>query len=159
MYPHEEKLYGSKLVISQKLLQGPHFNINSALAQTSLDNNYVINLGATNTVSDDTVSSLRHRLKSLKDAFGDEVDDDLLAEADSLMSRTGSKSADELLRSSNRRAKRRNATNCLESIIDGSFMGGVLAVCLLMVFGAAFFAYKNLYYAVLKKMYPERDEM
>ena len=43
--------------------------------------------------------------------------------------------------------------------IDGSFMGGVLAVCLMMVFGAAFFAYKNLYYAVIKKMYPERDEM
>jgi len=60
-----------------------------------------------NAVSDDTVSSLRHRLKSLKDAFGDDVDDDLLNEADSLMSRTGSKSADELLRSSNRRASKR----------------------------------------------------
>ena len=124
------------------------------------DYTIITDLGTTNTVSDDTVSSLRHRLKSLKDAFGDEVDDDLLAEADSLMGRTGSKSADELLRSSNRRAsKRRNASNCLESIIDGSFMGGVLAVCLMMVFGAAFFAYKNLYYAVIKKMYPERDEM
>ena len=108
----------------------------------------------------ETVSSLRHRLKSLKDAFGDDVDDQLLAEADSLMSRTGPTSADEILRSSNRRAaKRRNASNCLESIIDGSFMGGVLAVCLMMVFGAAFFAYKNLYYAVIKKMYPERDEL
>lgn len=107
-------------------------------------------------VSDESVSSLRHRLKTLKDAFGDDVDDDLLAEADSLMNRTGSKSADNILRSSNRRdAKRRNASNCLESIIDGSFMGGVLAVCLMMVFGAAFFAYKNLYYAVLHKMYPE----
>ena len=108
----------------------------------------------------ETVSSLRHRLKSLKDAFGEDVDDQLLAEADSLMSRTGPTSADEILRSSNRRAaKRRNASNCLESIIDGSFMGGVLAVCLMMVFGAAFFAYKNLYYAVIKKMYPERDEL
>lgn len=109
-------------------------------------------------VSDESVSSLRHRLKSLKDAFGDEVDDDLLAEADSLMNRSGSTSADALLKSSGRRsAKRRNASNCLESIIDGSFMGGVLAVCLMMVFGAAFFAYKNLYYAVLKKMYPSDD--
>ena len=118
------------------------------------------NISAPGTVSDDTVSSLRHRLKSLKDAFGEEVDDDLLVEADTLMSRTGSKSPDEILRSSNRRAaKRRNASNCLESIIDGSFMGGVLAVCLMMVFGAAFFAYKNLYYAVIKKMYPERDEL
>ena len=108
----------------------------------------------------ETVSSLRHRLKSLKDAFGEDVDDQLLAEADSLMSRTGPTSADEILRSSNHRAaKRRNASNCLESIIDGSFMGGVLAVCLMMVFGAAFFAYKNLYYAVIKKMYPERDEL
>ena len=116
-------------------------------------------LGPANNVSDDTVHNLRHRLKSLKDAFGDEVDDDLLAEADSLMSRTGSQSADEMLRSSKRRAsKRRNGTNCLESIIDGSFMGGVLAVCLMMVFGAAFFAYKNLYYAVIKKMYQNSDD-
>ena len=35
-------------------------------------------------------------------------------------------------------------------------MGMVLAICLTMVLGAAFFAYKNLYYAVLKKMYPDR---
>ena len=103
---------------------------------------------------------MRQRLRSLKDAFGDEVDDALLSEATSLMSRGGSRSADELLRLSARRAdKKRNASNCLESIIDGSFMGGVLAVCLLMVVGAAFFAYKNLYYAVLKKMYPEKDEL
>lgn len=115
---------------------------------------------SSNPVSDEAVTNLRHRLKSLKDAFGDEVDDEMLAEANSLMGRTGSKTADEILRGSHRRAaKRRNASNCLESIIDGSFMGGVLAVCLMMVFGAAFFAYKNLYYAVLKKMYPEKDEM
>lgn len=130
MYPHEEKMYGSPNTMAEENLQR------------------------------ETVSSLRHRLKSLKDAFGEDVDDQLLAEADSLMSRTGPTSADEILRSSNRRAaKRRNASNCLESIIDGSFMGGVLAVCLMMVFGAAFFAYKNLYYAVIKKMYPERDEL
>ena len=129
-------------------------------------NRYILHtFSAPNTMAEEnlqreTVSSLRHRLKSLKDAFGDDVDDQLLAEADSLMSRTGPTSADEILRSSNRRAaKRRNASNCLESIIDGSFMGGVLAVCLMMVFGAAFFAYKNLYYAVIKKMYPERDEL
>ena len=120
----------------------------------------ILHISAAPSVSDETVSNLRHRLKSLKDAFGEEVDDELLAEANSLIGRTGSKSADEILRGSSRRAaKRRNASNCLESIIDGSFMGGVLAVCLMMVFGAAFFAYKNLYYAVLKKMYPERDEL
>ena len=34
-------------------------------------------------------------------------------------------------------------------------MGMILAVCLAMVVGASFFAYKNLYYAVMKKMYPE----
>ena len=33
-------------------------------------------------------------------------------------------------------------------------MGMVLAICLTMVLGAAFFAYKNLYYAVIKKMLP-----
>ena len=115
-----------------------------------------MHVSAPPSVSDESVSHLRQRLRSLKEALGDGVDDELLAEANSLMDRTGSKSADELLRGSSRRAaKRRNASNCLESVIDGSFMGGVLAVCLMMVFGAAFFAYKNLYYAVLHKMYPE----
>ena len=55
-------------------------------------------------------------------------------------------------------AKRRQGT-CMDSIIDGSFMGIVLAVCLAMVLGAAFFAYKNLYFAVMKKMYPDRSEL
>ena len=119
-----------------------------------------LNISAPPDLPGETVNNLRQRLRSLKDAFGDEVDDALLSEASSLMSRGGSRSADELLRLSARRAdKKRNASNCLESIIDGSFMGGVLAVCLLMVVGAAFFAYKNLYYAVLKKMYPEKDEL
>ena len=44
----------------------------------------------------------------------------------------------------------------IDNIIDGSFMGMVLAICLAMVLGAAFFAYKNLYYAVIKKMYPDQ---
>ena len=43
-----------------------------------------------------------------------------------------------------------------DNIIDGSFMGMVLAICLSMVLGAAFFAYKNLYFAVMQKMYPDR---
>ena len=51
-------------------------------------------------------------------------------------------------------AKRRNG-NCIDNIIDGSFMGMVLAMCLAMVLGAAFFAYKNLYFAVIKKIYPD----
>ena len=45
----------------------------------------------------------------------------------------------------------------MDTLIDGSFMGMVLAVCLTMVVGAAFFAYKNLYYAVMKKVYPDGD--
>ena len=36
-----------------------------------------------------------------------------------------------------------------------SLMGAVLAVCLAMVIGASFFAYKNLYFAVMKKWYPD----
>ena len=36
-----------------------------------------------------------------------------------------------------------------------SMMGAVLAVCLAMVLGASFFAYKNLYYAVMRKWYPD----
>ena len=57
------------------------------------------------------------------------------------------------------RKKRQKRRNCMDSIIDGSMMGMVLAVCLAMVLGAAFFAYKNLYFAVMKKMYPVRDEL
>ena len=47
----------------------------------------------------------------------------------------------------------------MDTLIDGSFMGMVLFTCLAMVVGAAFFAYKNLYFAVMKKMYPESDSM
>ncbi len=52
---------------------------------------------------------------------------------------------------------RKRNKNCMNSIIDGSLMGTVLAICLCMVLGAAFFAYKNLYHAVMKKIYPEND--
>ena len=55
-------------------------------------------------------------------------------------------------------AKRRNG-NCIDTIIDGSFMGMVLAMCLTMVLGATFFAYKNLYFAVINKFYPDRSEL
>ena len=44
-----------------------------------------------------------------------------------------------------------------QSLLFFSFMGMVLAVCLTMVVGATFFAYKNLYYAVMKKVYPDGD--
>ena len=42
-----------------------------------------------------------------------------------------------------KRAARRRKRNCIDTIIDGSFMGMVLAVCLAMVLGSAFFAYKG----------------
>ena len=45
--------------------------------------------------------------------------------------------------------------NCIDTVIDGSFMGIVLAICLCTVLVTSFFAFKNLYYAVLKKVYPE----
>ena len=51
--------------------------------------------------------------------------------------------------------KKRKRGKCIDTIIDGSMMGAVLAVCLAMVLGASFFAYKNLYYAVMKKWYPD----
>ena len=53
-----------------------------------------------------------------------------------------------------KKVKRRQG-KCIDTIIDGSLMGAVLAVCLAMVIGASFFAYKNLYFAVMKKWYPE----
>ena len=51
--------------------------------------------------------------------------------------------------------KKRKRGKCIDTIIDGSMMGAVLAGCLAMVLGASFFAYKNLYYAVMKKWYPD----
>lgn len=84
----------------------------------------------------ETVATLRQRLRSMKEIFGEEID-----------------STDTAKRK--RASKRRNG-NCIDNIIDGSFMGMVLAICLAMVLGAAFFAYKNLYYAVIKKMYPDQ---
>merc|ERR1712029_597143 len=55
----------------------------------------------------------------------------------------------------NGKTKKRRRGKCIDTIIDGSMMGAVLAVCLAMVLGASFFAYKNLYYAVMKKWYPD----
>lgn len=76
----------------------------------------------------------------MKEIFGDEIDSTETAKR-------------------KRAAKRRNG-NCIDNIIDGSFMGMVLAICLAMVLGAAFFAYKNLYFAVMKKVYPDaRNEL
>ena len=94
-------------------------------------------------ISDDTVSNLRQRLHAMKEIFGesDEENDDPAAK-----------------RRREKAAAKRRKKNCMDTIIDGSFMGMVLAVCLTVVLGAAFFAYKNLYYAVLKKMYPEAQQ-
>jgi hypothetical protein len=90
---------------------------------------------------EETVSTLRNRLNTMKELFGEENDGTVTDAA-----------------RRKRAAKRRNA-NCLDSLIDGSFMGFVMGVCLIMVLGAAFFAYKNLYYAVIKKMYPDKVEL
>ena len=86
------------------------------------------------TTDAETISTLRNRLKTMKEIFGDEID-----------------ATDTAKRK--RAARRRNG--CMDNLIDGSFMGLVLAVCLLMVLGAAFFAYKNLYFALMKKVYPD----
>lgn len=90
-------------------------------------------------ITDSTVNNLRHRLDAMKQIFGEEIDD----------TATAAKA---------KRAAKRNG-NCIDNIIDGSFMGLILAVCLTMVLGAAFFAYKNLYFAVVKKMYPDQSEL
>merc|ERR1712241_1651262 len=82
---------------------------------------------------EETVSTLRQRLKTMKEMFGDDID-------------------------TTDTAKRRNG-NCIDNLIDGSFMGFVLAMCLTMVLGAAFFAFKNLYFAVSKKIWVDRSEL
>lgn len=94
-------------------------------------------------LSDDTVNSLRNRLHAMREIFGDSDEDDPRQK----------KVADRIL---NQRRKRKN---CMDTIMDGSLMGIILAACLAMVLGAAFFAYKNLYFAVLKKIYPEHQEL
>ena len=88
---------------------------------------------------EETVSTLRQRLKTMKEMFGDEVDTTDTAKR-------------------KKAAKRRNG-NCIDNLIDGSFMGFVLAMCLTMVLGAAFFAFKNLYFAVSKKIWVDRSEL
>uniref|UniRef100_A0A0K2VFU6 GA12899PAlike [Tribolium castaneum] n=2 Tax=Lepeophtheirus salmonis TaxID=72036 RepID=A0A0K2VFU6_LEPSM len=91
---------------------------------------------------DETLNSLRQRLNTMRAIFGD--NDEKLDPASA---------------SAKKRAAMRRQGNCIDTIIDGSFMGMVLTVCLAMVIGAAFFAYKNLYFAVMKKMYPDRSEL
>jgi len=80
-------------------------------------------------VNEETVSHLRQRLNVMREIC---KDDD-----------------------KNGKTKKRRRGKCIDTIIDGSMMGAVLAVCLAMVLGASFFAYKNLYYAVMKKWYPD----
>merc|ERR1712154_400773 len=80
-------------------------------------------------VNEETVTHLRQRLNVMREIVKDE-------------DRDGKK-------------KKRKRGKCIDTIIDGSMMGAVLAVCLAMVLGASFFAYKNLYYAVMKKWYPD----
>lgn len=83
-----------------------------------------------NDMDDETVGHLRQRLKAMKELVSEEE------------SAKGGK-------------KKRRRGKCIDTIIDGSMMGAVLAVCLAMVLGASFFAYKNLYYAIMRKWYPE----
>eukprot|EP00092_Neocalanus_flemingeri_P013124 GFUD01014142.1.p1 GENE.GFUD01014142.1~~GFUD01014142.1.p1 ORF type:complete len:103 (+),score=27.75 GFUD01014142.1:148-456(+) len=81
-------------------------------------------------VNEETVGHLRQRLNVMREIVKDEDKD------------------------GKKKGKRRKG-KCIDTIIDGSLMGAVLAVCLAMVIGASFFAYKNLYFAVMKKWYPE----
>merc|ERR1711944_284677 len=100
------------------------------------DNTWSTSVPMSSSATDEkTVSTLRQRLKSMKEIFGDEIDTTDAAKR-------------------KKAAKRRNG-NCIDNLIDGSFMGFVLAMCLTMVLGAVFFAYKNLYFAVMKKIYPD----
>ena len=54
-------------------------------------------------VTDDTVNSLRNRLHAMKEVFGDSEEDEDDARK--------------------KRAARRRKKNCIDNIIDGSFMG------------------------------------
>jgi hypothetical protein len=41
------------------------------------------------------------------------------------------------------------------TIIDGSFLSIVFTVVLLMIIGVSFYAFLNLYYAIIKKFHPK----
>ena len=97
-------------------------------------------------VSGETMANLRRRLNIFKESLGDELIDSLQDDEDN-----------HDVRRKRGEVKKRDGT-CIDTIVDGSFTGIVLAACLATVLGAAFFAYKNLYQAVMKKMYPVDDE-
>jgi len=80
----------------------------------------------------------------MREVFGDGTDDD----KDNAATRRRRRALE--------RIQGRREKGCMDNLIDGSLMGIVLALCLCMVLGASFFAYKNLYYAVMKKFNPER---
>ncbi|KDR16156.1 uncharacterized protein LOC110832762 [Zootermopsis nevadensis] len=50
-------------------------------------------------------------------------------------------------------ANRRNQAG--NTIIDGSFLNIVFTVVLLMIIGVSFYAFLNLYYAIIKKFHPK----
>lgn len=49
----------------------------------------------------------------------------------------------------------RRKRKCRESIIDGSFMSAVFLVVLILILCVSFYAFSNLYYAILKR-FPSR---
>jgi hypothetical protein len=52
------------------------------------------------------------------------------------------------------KARRRNQAG--NTIIDGSFLSIVFTVVLLMIIGVSFYAFLNLYYAIIKKFHPKQ---
>ncbi|XP_066995854.2 uncharacterized protein [Anabrus simplex] len=71
----------------------------------------------------ESVEELRARLDAMKRLMGDDLE--------------------------RKRQKRKKLSG--ESIIDGSFLSVVFGVVLLMIIGVSFYAFMNLYYAILKK--------
>ena len=75
----------------------------------------------------ESVEHLRHRLNTMKRLMASDLE---------------------------KKSKRNQTTD--DSIIDGSFLSVVFIVVLLMIIGVSFYAFLNLYYAILKK-FPAKE--
>jgi hypothetical protein len=53
----------------------------------------------------------------------------------------------------------RNYTARRDTIIDGTFLSAVFAVVFILIVGVSFYAFRNLYYAILKKFPSKHTEL
>ena len=55
--------------------------------------------------------------------------------------------------------KKNNYTSRRETIIDGTFLSAVFAVVFILIVGVSFYAFRNLFYAIMKKFPSKHTEL